>query len=313
MKKRILVTGGAGFLGMNLCKRLLDAGHTVIAVDNFITSTGENLTHLSVYPRFSFFKWDITNPFSPEMEKKIGQIDFIFHLACPTGVSNLIPLAEEMILTSSIGTRNILQLAQKTKAVVVYASSSEVYGQPEQFPQREEYTGNVSPLGERSPYEEGKRIGESLCFVYSYKFGVDVKIVRIFNTFGPGMNLLDTRIMSSFLKNIKEGKPLPVQGDGSQTRTFCFVDDLVEGLLVVSEKGEKGEVYNLGSDREMTILALAESFLHFTNMKNGISFVGRPAHDHNRRVPDLSKIRSLGWDMQYDLEDGIKKTMVWYG
>jgi nucleoside-diphosphate-sugar epimerase len=305
-----LVTGGAGFIATNLCQRLLDMGYAVIAVDNFITSSGDNPKALKKDKNFTFIKHDIIQPFPKSVTDK--KIDILFHLACPTGVPNLIPLAEEMILTNSLGTKNVLDLANKKNAQLLFTSSSEVYGDPEVFPQAEEYTGNVNPDGVRSPYEEGKRFSESMVMMYVRKYGVDAKIVRIFNTYGPLMSLSDSRVIPNFLHKALHNKPLPVQGDGRQRRTFCYVDDLVDGFLLVMKKGKKGEVYNLGSDKETTIAALAKKIMKATHAKSKLKHVPRPSHDHKRRLPNLKKIRSLGWEQQVDLDEGLKRTIEWY-
>ncbi len=318
--KTILVTGGAGFIGSNLCSRLLQQGDAVIAVDNFITSTGENLKPLLKNPNFTFIKHDITKPFPKILNTKYlpagrhGKIlDTIYHLACPTGVPNVTKLAEEMLLTCSEGTRNVLELALRNNANLLLTSSSEVYGDPEVFPQSEDYTGNVDPTGIRSPYEEGKRFSESLVAAYVRKHGLDAKIVRIFNTYGPGMTLGDTRVIPHFLSQIKKNEPLTVQGDGLQKRTFCYVGDLIDGFLKVLELGNPGEVYNLGSDEEITIADLAKLMLQLSGSKNKIVSVDRPSHDHQARLPSLEKVKKLGWEQKITLIDGLKKILEWYG
>ena len=305
-----LVTGGAGFIGTNLIKRLLDAGYAVIAVDNFITSDGRNVKAIDNHRKYLFVKHDIAKPLPKKIQSK--KIDAIFHLACPTGVPNLIPLAEEMLLTCSYGTRNILELAKKNNASVVFTSSSEVYGDPEVFPQKEEYSGNADPVGIRSPYEEGKRFSESIVAMYVRKFGVNAKIVRVFNTYGPYMSINDSRVIPNFIHKAIGGKPIPVQGDGKQKRTFCYVDDLVSGILLVEKKGTKGKVYNLGSDKELSIAALAKKILTITGSKSKITNTARPAHDHKRRMPDLGKVKKLGWKQTVDLDEGLKRTLAWY-
>lgn len=305
--KNIVVTGGAGFIGTNLCLRLLKQGHTVIAVDNLITSTGENLKVLQKYPNFTFIKYDINN----SLKKLILQpIDMIYHLACPTGVPNVVRLAEEMILTCSLGTKNVLDLAKLKHAKVLFTGSSEAYGDPIIFPQSELYTGNVNPTGIRSPYEEGKRFSESLCVMYARKYDLDVKIVRIFNTYGPFMNLQETRVIPRMLNQLLTGQPLTVQGDGSQNRTFCYVDDLVNGFLIIMEKGESGEVYNIGNDEQITIKNLAERIIKTAGIKAKIAYIERPHHDHRGRKPDLSKIKSLGWKPEISLEEGLQLTLA---
>jgi nucleoside-diphosphate-sugar epimerase len=241
------------------------------------------------------------------------KIDVIFHLACPTGVDNLERLGEEMLFTSAIGTKNVMELAKITKSKVVFTSSSESYGNPEVFPQRETYEGKVSPTGYRSTYEEGKRFAESVSMFYFRKFKVDVRIARVFNTYGPGMNRSDARVMPRFMNQCMNNNDLTIEGKGLQTRTLCFVDDLVAGLLVLANKGKSGEVYNLGNDNETKIIDLAKMVIKITGKKIKIKYIERPDHDHDRRLPDLSKIRKLGWSPKIDLEEGIRRTVEWYG
>lgn len=307
--KSVLVTGGAGFIGANLIKQLLNKNYKVLAVDNLITSTGENIKQFKNHPNFTFLKHNITKPFS-SLISEFSILNSIYHLACPTGVPNLEKLAEEMLLTCAYGTRNVLDLAKKHNASVVFTSSSEVYGNPKIFPQREDYNGNVNPTGIRSPYEEGKRFAESLCVMYWRKYKVDVKIARIFNTYGPHMSPDDTRVIPRFIQQIRKGEPLTIHGNGLQTRTFCHVEDTVRGLLLINEKGKAGEVYNLGSDTEINILQLAEMFIEISEITQKIKFVKRPPHDHQARRPSLGKIKKLGWELKISLEDGLKRLFL---
>ncbi|HCS78228.1 TPA: hypothetical protein DIV55_00625 [Patescibacteria group bacterium] len=304
----ILVTGGAGFIGANLCQRLLEQNHEVIAVDNLITSDGGNLNKLRSFPNFTFIKHDITNPLPHALTAYRLPLTAIYHLACPTGVPNLTKLAEEMLLTCSIGTRNILELARTHKAKFLVVSSSETYGNPLIFPQTENYTGNVDPTGIRSPYEEGKRFTESLVSIYVRKYKLDAKIVRVFNTYGPGMDRSETRVVPRFLRQALSNKPITIHGKGTQTRTFCYVDDLVNGLLIIMKKGKSGEVYNLGSDQQVTIRQLAELIINVTKSKSKIIKIKRLKHDHESRLPDLTKVKKLGWKLHTPLEDGLRKT-----
>jgi nucleoside-diphosphate-sugar epimerase len=312
--KTILVTGGAGFIGTNLCKKLLDEGHKVIAIDNFITSSGDTIKKLKSHPNFIFIKHDITKPFPARIRNQESEIKEIFHLACPTGVPNVTTLGEEMLLTCSVGTRNVLEFAREHNAKLLLTSSSEVYGNPEVFPQTENYTGNVDQIGIRSTYEEGKRFSESLVALYVRKYKLDGKIVRIFNTYGPHMTMTDTRVIPNFINQIKHGKPLTVQGKGEQRRTFCYVDDLIEGFLTVIEKGSPGEAYNLGGNQEYTIKELAEMMIKLTNNpKIKLLYIPRPSHDHEARKPELKKVHKLGWKQNINLEEGLEKTLKWYG
>lgn len=311
--KTILITGGAGFIGSNLCHYLLEKGNKVIVIDNFITSDGSNIAAFSTNKNFTFIRHDIAQPFPKRMIKKLSSVTHIYHLACPTGVPNIEILGKEMLYTCTLGTIHVLELAKANNARVLFSSSSEVYGEPQVFPQSEEYTGNVDPLGPRSPYEEGKRVSESLIHYAVKKEGVDAVMVRIFNTYGPGMAKTDTRVVPYFFSCIKSHKPLQIHGDGTQTRTFCYVDDLVAGLELVMTKGKKGEVYNIGSELSLSIVTLASYIQSLTGTFEEIRFVRRPAHDHTHRIPDLKKINRLGWHETVDLIEGLERTRVWYG
>lgn len=304
--KKVLVTGGAGLIGSALCRRLVAEGYSVTCIDNFITSNKNGISDLLKNTNFKLVKLDITKTLPSVLNA--DKFSEIYHLACPTGVPNLTVLAEEMLSTCSRGTKNILDLAKKHNAKLIFTSSSEVYGDPLVFPQTENYTGNVDPVGIRSPYEEGKRFSEALLISYVRKYNLDAKIIRIFNTYGK-KSADDTRVISTFLKNAKQNKSLPVKGKGKQTRTFCYVDDLVAAILIVMAKGKKGEVYNAGSDQEISIYELARTVIRVTKSKSKITFVKRPEHDHNRRRPDLTKLKTLGWNSTYSLEDGLRKLM----
>lgn len=297
----ILITGAAGCIGTNLSLTLLSEGHRVIGIDNFITGQRKNADLLSKKKQFIFIEHDIVKPL-PTLPKTIHQI---FHLACPTGVPNLITLAEEMITTCTNGTFNVLELAKNCKSRLLFTSSSEVYGNPQTSPQTESYTGNVHPTGVRSPYEEGKRAAEAIIAMYVRKYAVNARIVRIFNTYGPYMNPSDTRVVPTFLKQALAGKPLTIQGDGAQKRTFCYVDDLVTGLLIAMKNGKPGNVYNLGSDTQMTVRDLAEEIIKTVGSKSTIKNISRPPHDHESRLPDLTAIRALGWKQTTTLQEGL--------
>ncbi len=309
--KVAIVTGGAGFIGQNLCRKLLSKDIKVIAIDNFITSNSIAVNELRKNKNFTFIKHDITKKLPKSLENK--KIDVIFHLACPTGVDNLLRLGEEMLFTSGIGTKNVMELAKKTKSKLVFTSSSEVYGNPEVFPQTEDYEGKVSPTGYRSTYEEGKRFGESVVMFYVRRFDVDARIARVFNTYGPGMSKSDHRVMPRFMNQCMNGLDLTVEGKGTQTRTLCYVDDLVSGLITIALKGKKGEVYNLGNDNETKIIDLAKMVIKITEKNLKIKFIERPNHDHDRRLPNLSKMKKLGWSPKVNLEEGIRRTAQWYG
>ena len=307
--KNILITGAAGFIGSNLAQNLLTEGHIVTGIDNFITGTQKNIKRLEGNKKFRFIKADIADPGKEAVQKLINdKYNEIYHLACPTGVPNLVTLSEEMLLTCSMGTKNILEIAKASRAKFLFTSSSEVYGDPLVFPQGENYTGNVDPIGIRSPYEEGKRFSESLTIMYVRRYGVSGKIVRVFNTYGPNMSEKDLRVIPRFLEQIKSRIPLTLHGDGSQRRTFCYIDDLIVGLLLVMKKGGSGEVYNLGSDQEITMLQLAQLVKDVTGSKVTIDNVKRPSHDHSARLPNLEKIHKLGWKQKTPLERGLQKT-----
>jgi nucleoside-diphosphate-sugar epimerase len=299
--KQVLVTGGAGLIGAALCKRLLDNDYRVICLDNFITSSQENLKNIIKHPNFKFFKFDITEPLS-SLDLTFSNLEYVYHLACPTGVPNLSIIPLEMLKTCSVGTENILSLAKKYNSNFVFTSTSEVYGDPLVFPQTEEYVGNVDPVGIRSPYEEGKRYAESLTMTYVRKFNLNAKIVRVFNTYGPKF-ASDQRVITRFINSAKVNENITVEGDGSQTRTFCYVDDQVNSLLTIADKGSAGQVYNSGSDVEISVLELANLIKYVLNSKSKIKFIPRPAHDHHRRLPDLTKLKSLG------LYEGLKLTV----
>lgn len=307
---RILVTGGAGFIGSHLCDYLLQQGEEVVAVDNLVTGARENLAHLQGHTRFTFVEHDIILPLP--VNGSFQQFDQIYHLACPTGVPNISKLGEEMLLTCTLGTRNVLEIARRHKAKVLFTSSSEVYGNPLVFPQTEEYTGNVASLGERSPYEEGKRVAESLMILYVRKYQIDAKIVRLFNTYGPRMKTDDTRVIPQFLPSALTNRPLLVQGDGNQTRTLCYIDDTLAGIVLTMNRGVSGGVYNVGCDQPIRIIDLAQLIIILTGSKSEIVFTNRPNHDHNGRQPSLTKIKSLGWEKKLDLVEGLQRTLASY-
>lgn len=304
----ILVTGAAGFIGFNLCQRLLAQGETVIGIDNFCTGQPNHIKTLSKQNRFSFIKQDISKPYSISRMS----ISRIYHLACPTGVDNLLTLAEEMLLACSSGTRNTLELARLHHADFFLASSSEIYGDPEKSPQSEEYSGNVDPIGERSAYEEGKRFAESLTHMYFRKYRLNTKIVRIFNTYGPGMSLKDTRVIPAFFRQLLSGQPLTVMGRGDQKRTFCYIDDIINGFFTVMEKGKAGDVYNVGSETEIRVFDLADQMIHMFGTNGKITFTDRPPHDHQTRHPSLKKIKQLGWIAKTPLSVGLQMTAHYY-
>ncbi len=302
----ILVTGGAGFLGSHLCERLLADGHEVICVDNFFSGRKANIRHLLGNPRFEVIRHDIVHPLFVEA-------DLIYNLACPAS-----PVAYQYnpiktIKTSTVGMVNMLGLAKRCRARLLHTSTSEVYGDPEVHPQREDYWGHVNPVGPRSCYDEGKRVAESLCINYHLAHGLDVRIVRIFNTYGPRMDPNDGRVVSNFLMQALKGEPLTVYGDGSQTRSFCFVSDLIEGFIRMMEQDHEVGPVNLGNPVENTMLELAEAVLAVTGSTSKIAYEPLPQDDPKRRCPDITKAKQiLGWSPQVDLRTGLQRTADYY-
>ena len=304
--KKILVTGAAGFLGANVCKRLLDDGYQVIGVDNFSTGLHQNITPLLSYPTFSFVKHDITVPLDVE-------VDYILNLACPASPRWYQADPIQTIKTSFLGTLHLLELAQKTGAVMLQASTSEVYGSPLEHPQKEEYWGNVNPIGIRSCYDEGKRAAESWCFDFHRVYGTHVKVVRIFNTYGPLMGIADGRVVSTFVTQALLGEPLTMFGSGLQTRSFCYIDDLVEGMCrVLWSSNEIVGPLNLGNPYEVTLLELAEKILSLTESSSKIIFDPLPQDDPPQRCPDITKMRTLfGWSPNVSLQEGLSHTITY--
>ncbi|HID82905.1 MAG TPA: NAD-dependent epimerase/dehydratase family protein [Chromatiales bacterium] len=311
-KKRIMVTGGAGFVGSNLCRYLLEKGSIVDCVDNLITGRRESISALEENESFQFFETDISDPDFVSMFKE-NNYDEVLHLACPTGVPNIAPMAEEMLVTCSTGTDNVLKLAHNNNAKLVYTSSAEVYGDPEVFPQTECYNGNVDPVGPRSAYEEGKRFSESLVSMYAKKYQVPARIVRLFNTFGTGMSPDDTRVIPQFLKQIRLGQKITIYGDGNQNRAHMHVNDLIQALMLVMEKGTPGEVYNIGGSTQMTIRELAELIDSLTPMPVDIEYRPHFIEDHGGRLPDTTKVRKLGWAPCISTTEGLLEMMPNYG
>jgi UDP-glucuronate decarboxylase len=306
MNKRILVTGGAGFLGSHLVDRLIGQGHDVICLDNFFTGAKENIRHLIGNPKFELMRWDVTDPFKVE-------VDQIYNLACPASPVHYQFNAIKTVKTSVMGAINCLGLAKRVKARIFQASTSEVYGDPEVHPQVESYRGSVNPIGIRACYDEGKRVAETLFFDYHRQNGVDIRVVRIFNTYGPRMHPGDGRVVSNFIVQALRGEDITVYGDGSQTRSFCYVDDLVAGFQrMMACENFIGPV-NLGNPVEFTILQLAESVIRLTGSKSQIIFQPLPQDDPLQRKPDISLARErLGWEPQVPLEEGLKRTIAYF-
>jgi nucleoside-diphosphate-sugar epimerase len=309
-KGKVLVAGGAGFIGSWLCEELLKQNFGVICVDNLCTGREQNVSNLKQNKNFEFINHDITKP----LPESLGKIDFIFHLASPASPPAYQKLAIETLLVNSNGTLNLLELARKNNAVFLFASTSEVYGNPMQHPQKETYWGNVNPNGIRSMYDESKRFGEALCMAYLRKYNIDLRIARIFNTYGPRMRADDGRVISNFINQSLQNKPLTIYGDGKQTRSLCYISDLAEGLLsLMFAEGIKGEVVNLGNSNERTIIELADIIKRLTNSKSDILFKDLPQDDPERRCPDISKAEKfLNWTPRVNLEEGLEKTVEWY-
>ena len=302
---RILVTGGAGFIGSHLCDRLIESGHEVICLDNFYTGHKRNIQHLLSHPCFELIRHDITEPIKLEADQ-------VYHLACPASPVHYQSNGIKTIKTNVMGTMNMLGLAKRLKARFLLASTSEVYGDPEIHPQSEEYWGHVNPIGIRSCYDEGKRISETLAFEYHRQNAVDIRVARIFNTHGTRMLENDGRVVSNFIVQALKGIPLTVYGDGSQTRSFCYVSDLVEGLIRLMNGEHVGPV-NLGNPGEYTILQLASTIQNMVNPDAEIVFKPLPQDDPRRRQPDISKAKQwLNWEPQVQLEEGLTKTIAYF-
>ena len=303
---RVLVTGGAGFLGSHLCERLIDQGHEVICLDNFFTGRKSNIQHLAANPRFELVRHDIIDPFKFE-------VDRIYNLACPASPPHYQYNPIKTMKTSVVGAINCLGLAKRVKARVFQASTSEVYGDPAVHPQQESYWGNVNPIGLRSCYDEGKRCAETLFFDYHRENGVDIRVIRIFNTYGPRMLADDGRVVSNFIVQALQGKDLTVYGDGSQTRSFCYVDDLVEGFLRFMEQETCVGPMNLGNPGEFTMLQLAELVLKKVGGSSKITHKPLPSDDPKQRRPDITLAKeTLGWEPKVPLEEGLEKTIAYF-
>jgi len=303
-RRRVLVTGGAGFLGSHLCERLLARGDDVLCVDNLYSGTKDNIAHLLGSPHFELLRHDVTFPLYVE-------VDEIYNLACPASPVHYQFDPVQTTKTSVHGAINMLGLAKRVKARIFQASTSEVYGDPKVHPQAEEYWGHVNPIGRRACYDEGKRCAETLFFDYHRVHGLEIKVARIFNTYGPRMHQNDGRVVSNFIVQALKGEPITVYGDGSQTRSFCYVDDLIEAVLrfMDTPAGHTGPL-NLGNPKEFTILELARRVIALTGARSQIAFYPLPGDDPVQRQPDIAKARALlGWEPAIDLERGLAKTI----
>ena len=307
LRARVLVTGGAGFLGSHLCGRLVESGCEVLCVDNFYTGRRKNVAHLLANPHFELIRHDVTFPLYVE-------VDAIYNLACPASPIHYQFDPVQTTKTSVHGAINMLGLAKRVKARIFQASTSEVYGDPERHPQREDYWGHVNPIGSRSCYDEGKRCAATLFFDYYRQHGVDIKVGRIFNTYGPRMHPNDGRVVSNFIVQALKGEDITIYGDGGQTRSFCYVDDLVEGMLrMMNTAPEVTGPINIGNPNEFTIRELAELVIEITATKSKLKFEPLPSDDPKQRKPDISKAKAiLGWEPKTQLREGLAKTVAYF-
>ena len=306
--KRILITGGAGFIGSHLCERLLNEGNEVICLDNYFTGSKENIVHLLDNPYFELIRHDVTHPFFIE-------VDQIYNMACPASPVHYQYNPIKTIKTSVMGAINMLGLAKRIKARVLQASTSEVYGDPHVHPQREDYWGNVNPIGIRSCYDEGKRCAESLFFSYQLQNSVDIKVIRIFNTYGPRMNPNDGRVVSNFVVQALRGEDITIFGNGMQTRSFQYVDDLVEGTIrMMNSAPEFAGPVNIGNPNEFTMLELAQNVLELTGSKSQLVYKPLPQDDPTQRQPDISLAKEMlnGWEPKVQLREGLTKTINYF-
>jgi UDP-glucuronate decarboxylase len=307
-RKRVLVTGGAGFLGSHLCDALIQKGYDVLCVDNFFTGTRDNIAHLIGNPHFEFSRHDVTFPLYVE-------VDEIYNFACPASPIHYQHDPVATTKTSVHGAINMLGLAKRTGAKILQASTSEVYGDPEVSPQQESYWGNVNPIGPRACYDEGKRCAETLFFSYHAQKKVQIKVARIFNTYGPRMHPNDGRVVSNFIVQALMGNPITIYGDGSQTRAFCYVDDLIAGCMKFMEDTSPDQIgpINLGNPRQFTILELANTVIRLTQSKSKLEFRPLPIDDPKQRQPDITRAKQiLGWEPRWAAEDGLERTIAYF-
>jgi UDP-glucuronate decarboxylase len=305
VSQRILITGGAGFLGSHLCDRMIDAGNEVICLDNYFTGRRQNITHLLNHPNFELLRHDIIDPIKLE-------VDQIYNLACPASPIHYQYNAIKTMKTSVMGAINMLGLARRTKARILQASTSEVYGDPLMHPQKEGYWGHVNPIGIRSCYDEGKRCAETLFMDYKRQNGVDIRIMRIFNTYGPRMNADDGRVVSNFIVQALRGEEITIYGDGSQTRSFCYCDDNIEGMIRLMDGDHPGPI-NIGNPNEFTMLELAEQIIDLTGSSSKISHLPLPQDDPKQRQPDISLAKTeLDWEPKTELREGLTSTIAYF-
>lgn len=303
---RILLTGGAGFLGSHLCDYFLEENHEVVCVDNFLTGQKENIQHLLDNPKFRLLKADVCEPITFN-----GKLDAVLHFASPASPKDYLKYPILTLRTGAFGTYHLLELAKKHSATFLLASTSEVYGDPLSHPQKEDYFGNVNPIGPRAVYDEAKRFAETLCITYHREYGLAVRIARIFNTYGPRMRSDDGRVVVSFIQNALRSEPLKIYGEGNQTRSFCYITDMISGIAKLLF-ADICEPVNLGNPTEFTILELANLVLRLTESKSKLEFVPLPPDDPKKRKPDITKAKKiLGWEPKVSLEEGLKLTIAW--
>lgn len=304
--KRVLITGGAGFLGSHLCDRYIRAGWEVMCLDNFHTGQRRNIAHLRDHPNFEMIRHDVTKPF-------LAEVDLILNFACPASPVHYQSNPIKTLKTSLLGALNMLGLAKRVGARITHASTSEVYGDPQIHPQPETYWGHVNPIGIRSCYDEGKRAAETLCFDYYRKHGVEIRVVRIFNTYGPRMAVNDGRVVSNFIVQALRGEDITIYGDGSQTRSFCYADDLIDGIIKLTHQNDTVGPINIGNAHEFTVKELAEKVITITGSSSKIIYQPLPEDDPKVRRPDLSLAKSLlDYEPKVALDDGLKKTVQYF-
>ncbi len=307
VKKVVLVSGGAGFLASHMCDMLIARGHKVVCVDNFITGKKANITHLLKNKDFTFIKQDVSEPFVV-----LGRIDYVMHCASPASPVDYYGYPIETLMVGAQGTQNMLEIAQAKKAVFLLTSTSEVYGDPKEHPQKETYWGHVNPIGPRSVYDEAKRYAEAITFAYRRTHKVDTRVVRIFNTYGPRMNINDGRVVPNFIDQALKGKPVTVYGDGKQSRSFCYVSDEADGILKLLFSKEPGPI-NIGNPVEFTMNEFAKIVLELTGSKSRIIYKPLPQDDPRQRKPDITLARTrLGWEPKVPLREGLKMTIDWF-
>lgn len=313
-ESKCLITGGAGFIGSHLCDSLISQGFEVFCIDNLLTGNKRNINHILPVDNFHFYQHDIIQPLPASLQKALKGVSYIYHLASPASPLYYQKYAIDTLLVNSIGTYHMLEIARQNNSLFLLTSTSEVYGNPLVHPQVETYFGNVNPNGIRSCYDEGKRFAESMTMEYLRKFDVDIRIIRIFNTYGPRMQPDDGRVISNFTTQALSGCPITIYGDGSQTRSFCYVSDMVRGIIAAMVKGKtKGEVFNLGLPREQSIKEIADIIVKLTKTNSKIVYKQKPSDDPQKRKPDISKAKKiLDWEPRVSLEEGIQKTADYF-